>query len=160
MPLQRGQNGIIRGYNVQVVEADSGSIVQEITLKGVFNTTTVILNLVPFTLYTFKVSGRTVAGIGPEARISSRTPQKGAITNNFDLNCAFTLQTAITQLELVDALDSRSPVVQTHLGEIADTMHEWEGSVADNLELTRADVASIKTKYPNKLNLQALVTML
>jgi hypothetical protein len=42
-----------------------------------------------------------------------------------------------------------------HLGRIADTMYEWEGRVADELELTRADVAAIKVKYPYQLKQQA-----
>jgi hypothetical protein len=41
-----------------------------------------------------------------------------------------------------------------HLGRIADTMYEWEGPVADELGLTRADVAAIKVKHPKELKLQ------
>ena len=44
-----------------------------------------------------------------------------------------------------------------HLGRIADSMHEWEGPVADQLDLTPADVAAIKAKYPHDLRLQTLV---
>ena len=42
-----------------------------------------------------------------------------------------------------------------HLGWIARSMYEWEGSIADELELTSADVAKIKKKHQNELNLQA-----
>ena len=41
-----------------------------------------------------------------------------------------------------------------HLGLIADSMHEWEGPVAEELLLAPADVANIKTKYPIQLTLQ------
>ena len=44
--------------------------------------------------------------------------------------------------------------VSKHLGQIADAMHEWEGPIAEELGLTRADIAAIKTKYPNELKLQ------
>ena len=40
------------------------------------------------------------------------------------------------------------------LGKIADSMCEWEGAVADQLELTTVDVAAIKVKYPTNLPLQ------
>ena len=42
-----------------------------------------------------------------------------------------------------------------HLGQIAESMVEWEGPIADELELTPADVADIKTKYPHSLKLQS-----
>ena len=41
-----------------------------------------------------------------------------------------------------------------HLGQIADAMYEWEGPVAEELGLTRADMARIKTKYEHNLKLQ------
>ena len=44
--------------------------------------------------------------------------------------------------------------VPKHLGRIADSMAEWEGPIADELELTEADVASIKAKHPSNLKLQ------
>ena len=40
------------------------------------------------------------------------------------------------------------------IGQIADFMYEWEGSVAEQLGLTRPEVAAIKKKYPEDLNLQ------
>lgn len=42
-----------------------------------------------------------------------------------------------------------------HLGQIADSMSEWEGAIADNLGLTPADIAGIKTKHRTELKLQA-----
>ena len=45
--------------------------------------------------------------------------------------------------------------VTKHIGRIADSMTEWEGAIAENLGLTPADVANIKTKYPFSLSLQA-----
>ena len=44
--------------------------------------------------------------------------------------------------------------VPKHLGQIAESMAEWEGRIADELGLTEADVASIKIKYPSNLKLQ------
>ena len=41
-----------------------------------------------------------------------------------------------------------------HLGQIADTMTEWEGKIAEELQLTVSDVAAIKTKHPMDLKLQ------
>ena len=45
--------------------------------------------------------------------------------------------------------------VLRHLGQIADSMTEWEGKISEKLELTPADVASIHTQYPKKLKLQS-----
>ena len=45
--------------------------------------------------------------------------------------------------------------VSKHLGQIADTMYEWEGPVAEQLGLIPADVAAIKVKHPGELKLQA-----
>ncbi len=53
------------------------------------------------------------------------------------------------------ALDSENGGVSKHLGQIADSMCEWEGAVAENLGLTKADIAVIKTRYPADLKLQA-----
>ena len=54
----------------------------------------------------------------------------------------------LLHLLLVDGV----PVEQ--IGQIADFMYEWEGPVAERLGLTRAEVASIKERYPKDLNLQ------
>lgn len=61
--------------------------------------------------------------------------------------------------KLDDLLDSLNDGVPKHLGQIADSMYEWEGSVADELGLTRADVAEINTRKPHETKLQALVTI-
>ena len=69
-------------------------------------------------------------------------------------------QSQVASLTLEDVIDSKSNSVSKHLGEIADSMCEWEGAVAENLGLTPADISSIKTKFPKEINLQVLVTML
>ena len=48
---------------------------------------------------------------------------------------------------------------ELHLGQIADVMTEWEGSIADNLDLSPADISRIKTAHPAKLDLQTYVIM-
>ena len=45
-------------------------------------------------------------------------------------------------------------IPEKHIGEIADFIVEWEGPIAENLRLRRSDIEVIKTKYPQKLNLQ------
>ena len=45
-------------------------------------------------------------------------------------------------------------IVWSDLGQVADVIYEWEGPIAEQLELTRADVAAIKIKYPSELRLQ------
>ena len=62
---------------------------------------------------------------------------------------------SISESKVFDqVLDFDSLGVQRYLGQIADTMSEWEGSISENLELVPADIAAIKTKYPMELNLQ------
>ena len=51
-------------------------------------------------------------------------------------------------------VDSEYGGVSKHLGQIADAMYEWEGPVAEHLELTKVDVAAINKKYPGELKLQ------
>ena len=58
---------------------------------------------------------------------------------------------------LDQVMDYSSGGVQKHLGRIADLMSEWEGSIADQLGLTPADVAAINTKHPSELRLQMYV---
>ena len=55
---------------------------------------------------------------------------------------------------LDQVLDSDNEGVSKHLGQIADSMYEWEGHVAEQLGLAPADVAAIKTEHPGKLKLQ------
>ena len=46
-------------------------------------------------------------------------------------------------------------IVQSkHIGEIADNMWEWEGRIADGLGLTQPDIAEIKMKHDEELNLR------
>ena len=54
---------------------------------------------------------------------------------------------------LEEVLDFQHDGVSLHLGQIANSMSEWEGSVADQLGLGLADVAAIKLEN-SKLNLQ------
>ena len=56
-------------------------------------------------------------------------------------------------------LDFEHGDIPLHLGRIADTMHEWEGQVAEQLGLTQADVAAIRMKYPSELKLQTYVNI-
>lgn len=58
------------------------------------------------------------------------------------------------QLNLDQVLDSGNRDVSKHLGRIADSMCEWEGRVAEVLELSSADVENIKEKHKQKFNLQ------
>ena len=55
---------------------------------------------------------------------------------------------------LDQVLDFENGGVSKHLGQIADSMYEWEGPVAEQLGLTPAEIASIKLKYPSELGLQ------
>ena len=73
------QNGVITGYNVQVVGPDS---TQGILLDKADATSVEISHLDPFTEYTFKVSAKTKAGIGPPASTSSKTPKRSEILSN------------------------------------------------------------------------------
>ena len=52
-------------------------------------------------------------------------------------------------------IDADNNGVLKHLGQIADSMTEWEGRIADELNLTPADVASIHTQHPNSLKQQS-----
>ena len=64
---------------------------------------------------------------------------------------------AENQWKLDKQIDFEHDGVQTHLGAIADVMDEWEGRVAEALELTPATIAGIKAKHPDNLNLQTYV---
>ena len=55
---------------------------------------------------------------------------------------------------LDQVLDFENDGVSDHLGQIAESMYEWEGSVAEQLGLTPADIAAIKAEHPGKLKLQ------
>jgi hypothetical protein len=56
---------------------------------------------------------------------------------------------------LDQVIDSDHGGVSRHLGQIADSMYEWEGAVADSLGLNQADVTEIKEAHPGKFKLQA-----
>ena len=60
----------------------------------------------------------------------------------------------VSSHSLNQVLDFDNNGVSKHLGRIADSIHEWEGPVAEQLDLTPADVAAIKTEHPGKLKLQ------
>ena len=55
---------------------------------------------------------------------------------------------------LDQVLDFVNGGVSKHLGQIADSMYEWEGSVAEQLGLTPAEIAAVKIKHPGELSLQ------
>ena len=55
---------------------------------------------------------------------------------------------------LNSVLDGDSVIEHKHLGQIADSMKEWEGRIAEELGLIPPDVENIKHKYPLNLNLQ------
>ena len=56
---------------------------------------------------------------------------------------------------LDQVLGTGSSGASKHLGQIAESMYEWEGLVADQLGLSLADVNNIRTKYHKELTLQA-----
>ena len=55
---------------------------------------------------------------------------------------------------LDSVLDQNGGGVAKHLGQIADSMDEWEGPVAENLGLNQAEIANIQ-KTERTLHLQA-----
>ena len=59
------------------------------------------------------------------------------------------------KLELNKEIDACNNGVPKHLGQIADSMTEWEGRISEELRLKPADVASILKKHPNNLKLQS-----
>ena len=59
-----------------------------------------------------------------------------------------------TSTSITNVLDSYYDGVPKHLGQIADIMYEWEGPVAEQLDLTPQDVACIKEKHPRDMKLQ------
>ena len=65
----------------------------------------------------------------------------------------------ITSERLFYILDMRSKstteVSDEHLGQIADSIVEWRGPIADRLKLGASDVAEIEAKYPQRLKLQS-----
>ena len=43
------------------------------------------------------------------------------------------------------------------IGTITNSMDEWEGNVAEQLQLTRHEIEAIRKKHPGDLPLQTLV---
>ena len=41
------------------------------------------------------------------------------------------------------------------LGQIAESIKEWEGKISDKLKLDECDIEAIKTQHPGKLKLQS-----
>ena len=55
-------------------------------------------------------------------------------------------------------IDFQLDGVPKHIGQISDSIiRKWEGSIAEELDLTPVDVAFIKNKYPLDLSLQTYV---
>ena len=48
----------------------------------------------------------------------------------------------------------RGQIIHKDLGLIADEMESWEGKVAEALGLSRPDIANIRGKFSDKLDLQ------
>ena len=69
-------NGVITGYIVQVEGPDDADYHSEQSVLP-DATSTEIPNLHPNVKYTFSVSAKTAAGVGPPATTSSVTPQQG-----------------------------------------------------------------------------------
>ena len=68
---------------------------------------------------------------------------------------AYYINIFIGKAQLNRVIDADSHGVLKHLGQIADSMTEWEGRISEELKLTPADVASIHTKHPRNLKLQS-----
>lgn len=65
----------------------------------------------------------------------------------------------MTESDIDDALDRKidydNDGVSRDLGRIADSMREWQGRIAEELDLNSSDVSAIRTKHPDELKLQA-----
>ena len=70
------------------------------------------------------------------------------------IQCKINLIRVFHSQRLSQVSDFENGGVSNHLGQIADSMYEWEGPVAEQLGLTPADVAAIKVKHPGELRLQ------
>ena len=51
-------------------------------------------------------------------------------------------------------IDAENGGVSKHLGRIADHINEWEGRIAEELDLSDAEITAITKKYPVALNMQ------
>ena len=54
-------------------------------------------------------------------------------------------------------IDSESNGVSNHIGQVADFIDQWEGPIAEALELSVPVVAAIKYQFPLNLELQTYV---
>ena len=81
------------------------------------------------------------------------------ILTYYDVFISLWLCTLILAIEkrLDEVLDSENNGVPIHLGQIAGSMSEWEGPIAEQLGLLTADVAAIKARHPGELKLQTYV---
>ena len=68
--------------------------------------------------------------------------------------CMYAFMYLISGNQLDQVIDSQHLGIPKHLGMIADSMFEWEGSIAAELKLSHADIAMIKAKHPANLRLQ------
>ena len=68
---------------------------------------------------------------------------------------AFLIIACVLLGEALHLIIDFSDGVSKHLGQIADSMTEWEGPVAEQLGLKPADIAGIRARHPTELNLQA-----
>jgi hypothetical protein len=50
--------------------------------------------------------------------------------------------------------DNRGQLIPEHLGKIADSMTDWEGSIADHFGLSEPDRSDIRDKNPRQPKLQ------
>ena len=50
--------------------------------------------------------------------------------------------------------NERDQLIPRHLGKMAESMTDWEGVIADHLDLSEPDRSEIKYKYPKELELQ------
>ena len=76
-----------------------------------------------------------------------------------DLETYFASVPEKKRIKLDKKLDFDHDGVQRDLGTITNSMDEWEGNVAEQLQLTRPEIESIRTKYPGDLPLQTLVKL-
>ena len=90
-------------------------------------------------------------GRGDEANNAQVTPPSAHYTLVVKLYCSRGMATC----KLDDVLDARNEDVPKHLGRIADKIHQLEGQLSDELNLTQAELARVKLKHQCDLHLQA-----
>ena len=50
--------------------------------------------------------------------------------------------------------DERGQLIPRHLGKMAESMTDWEGAIADHLDLSEPDRSDIRDKNPRQPELQ------